>query len=556
MPMYPAIVGKSALPIKILLASTPLFLLGFCGINVARATVVVSANITQTVVGSPNTYSITVTNNSTSGEAVSAFWFAGTSGQNYLSISPTNVTAPPGWTFSITHEGSGDGYGIAFSTSSAQLAAKNALAGFTFQSSSSISQLQGKSTFFPTTQVLTSVVVTGSGAVETPVIATFQAKLIIFGDSLSDVGNAYNAGYGQMGVLLVPPNYTLGKYTDGPDTTPSSTKVGNWADQLAALLGVPDPTPSSAGGGDYAYGGAQTGTGSPPGLGSQVSFFLYDFPSPSPNSIYVLWGGANDLIKAPNAAALPAAEATAISNLKAEIGQLANADARNFVWFNLPPIGSVPVGVQSGYPAALNSASAQFSSDLSAAIPQLETSYPGISITEVDAYSLLNQIIANPSAYGLTNVTGEALGASVNPDTYLFWDIEHPTTVGHGLIAQFIFNATPKNDGIPGLLKYLFDINPLAPVSPADRAALPQIGIDTTSKPGTHYLTLTYRQYSLATGVTVNLQSSPDLKTWTTVVPDINQQVGIDSATHDPIMEVGVIATGTRLFLRLNVTRP
>jgi hypothetical protein len=71
-------------------------------------------------------------------------------------------------------------------------------------------------------------------------------------------------------------------------------------------------------------------------------------------------------------------------------------------------------------------------------------------------------------------------------------------------------------------------------------------------------LTLTYRQYAYASGVTVHVQTSSDLQTWQTVdPPDLNQQVGNDAVTGDPIMEVGVMATGTdRLFIRLNVTSP
>ena len=118
--------------------------------------------------------------------------------------------------------------------------------------------------------------------------------------------------------------------------------------------------------------------------------------------------------------------------------------------------------------------------------------------------------------------------------------------------------ATPLNDGVPSLLKYFYDINPARPMTPADLAAMPTVGTDTTSNPGTQYLTLTYRKYASAIGVTVNVQTSPDLKTWTTVdPPDLSQQVGTDPNTGDPIMEVGVKANGAGpQFVRLNFTQP
>jgi hypothetical protein len=53
-----------------------------------------------------------------------------------------------------------------------------------------------------------------------------------------------------------------------------------------------------------------------------------------------------------------------------------------------------------------------------------------------------------------------------------------------------------------------------------------------------------YRQYASETGVTIDVQTSLDLQTWTTVSPpDISLQIGTDSTTGHPIMEVGVILT-------------
>jgi len=117
----------------------------------------------------------------------------------------------------------------------------------------------------------------------------------------------------------------------------------------------------------------------------------------------------------------------------------------------------------------------------------------------------------------------------------------------------------PGSDGVPNLLKYFDDIDPSTPMAATDFAALPSVELDTTTNPGTEYLALTYRQNALTTGVTVTLQTSPDLQTWTNVPqPDVDQQVGTDSTTGDPIMELGVaISPGTaRQFIRLNVSSP
>jgi Glycoside hydrolase family 44 len=115
--------------------------------------------------------------------------------------------------------------------------------------------------------------------------------------------------------------------------------------------------------------------------------------------------------------------------------------------------------------------------------------------------------------------------------------------------------ATPKNDGVPNLLKYLDNIDPSRPMTAADRAALPTGSLTKTN--GSQYLTLTYRQYKSATGLTVAVQTSTDLSTWSndTNAADQPQATGtVDGTTGDPFMKVQIPVTGAQLFVRLNVT--
>lgn len=118
-------------------------------------------------------------------------------------------------------------------------------------------------------------------------------------------------------------------------------------------------------------------------------------------------------------------------------------------------------------------------------------------------------------------------------------------------------SATPQNDGLSNLLKYIFNINPARPMSSDDRAALPTMAIDTTTTPGTTYLTLNFRQYSLITGTSIRVQTSTDLLTWSTLTPDLAVQTGTDPNTQDPIMRVGVNTNDApKLFMKFNVTQP
>lgn len=118
-------------------------------------------------------------------------------------------------------------------------------------------------------------------------------------------------------------------------------------------------------------------------------------------------------------------------------------------------------------------------------------------------------------------------------------------------------SAIPLKDGVPNLLKYFFNISPASAMTTADRAALPVAGIDTTTSPGTIYLTLTYRENKLANGLTVNVQESTDLQNWQNVTPNLTQHKGTDPVTGDPIVEVEVETTSpNKEFLRLNVVAP
>ncbi len=114
--------------------------------------------------------------------------------------------------------------------------------------------------------------------------------------------------------------------------------------------------------------------------------------------------------------------------------------------------------------------------------------------------------------------------------------------------------AVPQSDGVSNLLKYAFNIDPARPMTAADRAALPTPGTATIN--GTRYLTLTYRHYTLLTGTSINVQTSPDLMTWTTVTNPTVLSSGSDPVTGDPTTQVGVPFTGSREFIRLSVTQP
>ncbi len=262
-------------------------------------------------------------------------------------------------------------------------------------------------------------------------------QFVVFGDSLSDTGNDYIASNGS---VPAAPAYDTGRFTDGPTSSPSSQISGVWHEQLAAKLGIAPATPffPSGSGTNYAFGGAETGNGftPTPGMQLQLVSFLSNNPKPPSNALYIFWGGANDLLNATSAAALNTATSSAVQNIAGEISTLASAGAKNFLWVDLPPLNSIPRTQSSPLNSAIGTASIAFNAGEQAAIQQLQGNFPGVTITDVDVYSLFTSILANPAAAGFANTTDPAQGKNVNPDSYLFWDNQHPTTAGHQAIAN------------------------------------------------------------------------------------------------------------------------
>ncbi len=275
--------------------------------------------------------------------------------------------------------------------------------------------------------------------------ASSFSQLVVFGDSLSDDGNAFLLSGGAIpgsnyGMYTFPGTpVTTSFFSDGLNTTPVATgPQGLWVNQLAAKLNVPDPLPFLAGGTDYAVAGAQTGTSNPQDMGLQLAAFAANNSTgASPTALYALWGGANDILdgNSPTQAA---------NNVESYIDALSRLGAKNFVWLNLPPLGDTPEG--STNKTALNAATTAFNTQWSDDIAVLEGQ--GIHVDGVDIGSLFTSIIGNPQHYGLNNVTTPAQTSGAATDAgYLFWDHLHPTTTGHELVADAVdssLTATPE----------------------------------------------------------------------------------------------------------------
>jgi hypothetical protein len=125
--------------------------------RVSASTLATVTTSDQSLGGGVWQYSMTLNNTGTTN--IATLWYAWIPGQDYMSVSPTNIVNPANWTDVITGGGGSDGFAIQFDAASGHaLAAGNSLAGFSFDSTMTPAQMNGKSIFYNTTPVTTSFV--------------------------------------------------------------------------------------------------------------------------------------------------------------------------------------------------------------------------------------------------------------------------------------------------------------------------------------------------------------------------------------------------------------
>jgi GDSL-like Lipase/Acylhydrolase/FG-GAP-like repeat len=167
----------------------------------------------------------------------------------------------------------------------------------------------------------------------------------------------------------------------------------------------------------------------------------------SGNTLYVFWGGANDITNQQNPGDVVPAATAAAQVIEGQIRSLINAGAKNIAWLNMPPFNRIPTGATNGALSnAYGQGSTAFNSQQAASIANLRNQYAsrGVLITSVDMYSLFSSVLNSPAAYGFSNVTVSAAGLGVNPDTYFFWKDGHFTTSANITIANEVFRNVQR----------------------------------------------------------------------------------------------------------------
>ena len=301
------------------------------------------------------------------------------------------------------------------------------------------------------------------------------STIYAFGDSLSDAGNLSIATTAVGATEPVAPPYYQESYNTLGLAKADGTVFSNgptWVQDLSLSLGLGTLEPSLLGGTDFAFGGAETGstpqnTGQTDLTAISLPAQLFSFEAQPgtgvSNALFTMWIGSNDILDILNKPTLTATQQAtdvtdAVNNEMSAISELVKDGAQHMLVVDLPDLGKTPE-VMTGAADGSNSPSAS----LDALASNLAASYNAqlnadlytflqthsLDLHILDTYSIIDNAVTNPSAYGLSNVTTPVWSGNFTSsgsgslvatgqaaqDQYLFFDHVHPTETGHTVIA-------------------------------------------------------------------------------------------------------------------------
>ena len=280
-------------------------------------------------------------------------------------------------------------------------------------------------------------------------------QTIFFGDSLTD-GGFFRS--------LLPPSVqnVTGQFTTNPGYVWSQYLADYYDSNADVAWKATGATPTlSPGGNNWAVGGARTGTdsvgalGYTPSLASQYARYLSSGNTVDPNALYTVWGGANDLFAVQaNPAQAQAIIGGAVTAQIGLVGALTQAGAQYILVPTIPDLGLTPSS-RAGGAVAMAQGTALTNSYNSALFGGLASA--GLHVIPLDTFHFLQEVVANPGAYGITNVTGTACQPQITaqsltcnptslvnpgaPNSYLFADGVHPTSGAHKVIGDFAISV-------------------------------------------------------------------------------------------------------------------
>ena len=308
-------------------------------------------------------------------------------------------------------------------------------------------------------------------------------NLFVFGDSLSDSGNSKSISQSAIGLTFPPAPYYDGRFSNGPVAVEYLWQAFN-----PANITFQNSLSPGNQGTNYAIGGSSSGLQNyielnpaaiSLGLSSAYSqkgnaWQLDNFASQGKTfnpatSLFVVWFFPNDLFwynnSTPNSlpgsyagnpgpaiappGGYPVVVNNAVNNIVGSITELANTyGALHFLVPNSPLIGNTPEFAGTPQQSVLNQLSAGFNNLLQANLNSLVSQQPDLDIVQFQTDDVQEEILNNPGLFGFTDVTTRCINnascvsnvGGVAQD-WFYWDGTHPTTTGHEIFAQRIYQA-------------------------------------------------------------------------------------------------------------------
>jgi len=181
-------------------------------------------------------------------------------------------------------------------------------------------------------------------------------------------------------------------------------------------------------------------------------------------SLYCLWACDSEFLKAlppdgsgfgylnlTNQIAWNLLIRSALSNNSNAINRLYLRGAREILIENIFDYSQLPISVSTfgkntGALAAFSDYCAQFNASLVDLIQHFHETNADLRIIYVDIFSKLRDVIANPTRYNFTKTTVDALDDTNKSFSgpgadYVFWDVTHPTSKLHELMAAWHLEA-------------------------------------------------------------------------------------------------------------------
>lgn len=287
-------------------------------------------------------------------------------------------------------------------------------------------------------------------------------RIVVFGTSLSDPGNAFALAGG----TNTPPDYD-----NDPFLVPNTpyargghhfSNGATWVEQFARPLGLARYSQAAlrskgARGANYAVGGARARDAAGSfNFSDQLTAFLADHGNVAPaDPLYVIEMGGNDIRDAMvafvavggGANGILAAEAVirdAVTAMGIHLFTLHGAGARKFLVWKIPNVGLTPAIRGLGPDAAglADALSRGFNNGVEAAVLANLEPLPDVQLFRLNVYDKLATIVDKPEEFGLSNVHEPCITPLSAPyhcqnfDEYLFWDGIHPTKATHAIIAH------------------------------------------------------------------------------------------------------------------------